>query len=158
MGRARRSAVRIGALLLVAACLTACTSIPRDPDGTLEEVTGATLHAGASVSGRLVTDAGGQPAGPLVDLVDGFADSIGAEVEWSLGSEEDLVTGLEDGDLDIAVGGMTSGTPWIDRAGMTRGYPGIAGSDGRDIVMLVPLGENALLSALETYLDAEVSS
>lgn len=39
---------------------------------------------------------------------------------------------------------------------MTRGYPGIEGAGGRELVMLVPLGENAFLSALETYLDGEV--
>lgn len=148
----------IALLLAGGLILSACTAIPADPDDTLRRATGGTLHAGASMSEGLVTDAAGEPSGPLIDLVDGFAASIDADVEWTVGSEEDLVKGLETGSLDVAVGGMTSDTPWIDRAGMTRGYPGIPGADGREIVMFVPLGENAMLTALETYLDTEVSS
>lgn len=41
---------------------------------------------------------------------------------------------------------------------MTRGYTAIDGADGRSIVFLVPLGENAFLSELETFLDEEVGS
>lgn len=154
----RRPARALALALLSVSVLTACASVPADPQGTLERVTGGTLHAGASPSAGLVTDAEGRPTGPLVDLVEGFADDIDADVEWTVGSEEDLVNGLESGDLEVVAGGMTSDTPWMDRAGMTRGYPGIAGADGREIVLFVPLGENALLSALETYLDEAVAS
>jgi DNA-binding transcriptional LysR family regulator len=149
-----------GVTLLLAGilALTGCGVIPADPQGTLERATGGTLHAGATPSAGLVTDAAGEPSGPLIDLVDGFAETIDADVEWTVGSEEDLIEGLEGGGLDIAVGGMTSDSPWIDRAGLTRGYPGIAGADGREIVMFVPSGENAMLTALETYLDGEVGS
>jgi DNA-binding transcriptional LysR family regulator len=155
-----RANVLGGIALLLAGVLTlnACAAIPADPDDTLHRATGRTLHAGASTSEGLVSVADGEPAGPLVDLVEGFAATIDADVEWTVGSEEDLVKGLEAGDLDVAVGGMTSDTPWIDRAGMTRGYPGVPGADGRETVMFVPLGENAMLTALETYLDAEVGS
>jgi len=65
---------------------------------------------------------------------------------------------LEEGDLDLVVGGLTDQTPWADRVGVTRGYTDIEGADDRAIVMFVPLGENAFLSELEGFLDAEVGS
>jgi len=39
---------------------------------------------------------------------------------------------------------------------VSRGYTQIQGANGREIVMLVPLGENAFLTKLETFLDEEV--
>ena len=158
---ALHSAARAVAAVLVTVALLvvgACSAIPRDPDGTLERATGGTLRAGASVSEGLVSDAGGEVSGPLADLVEAFAATIDADVDWTVGSEEDLVDALENGELDVAVGGMTSDTPWIDKVGITRGYSAIPGADGRRIVVFVPLGENAVVSALERFLDEEVGS
>lgn len=111
---------------------------------------------GTSPDGDLVDVDGGDLSGPVVDLVDGFAARVHADTRWTVASEETLVTMLEAGDLDLVAGGITADTPWIDKAGVTRGYRGIDGADGREIVMLVPLGENAFLSALERFLDEEV--
>jgi ABC-type amino acid transport substrate-binding protein len=130
--------------------------MPTDPDGTLDRVRDGELRAGASASGSLVTVDGERVDGSLVDLVDEFAASVGAEVEWTVGSEEELVDALEAGSLDLAVGGMTDQTPWSDRIAVTRGYTGIPGSEGRTVVMFVPMGENAWQSEIERYLDAEV--
>lgn len=137
--------------------LTACgLSVPADPDGTLAAVSGGELRAGTSPDGSLVTVDDGRPAGPVVDLVEAFAASVDAEVDWTVASEESLVTRLEAGDLELIAGGITADTPWLDRAGVSRGYRDIEGAGDREIVMLVPLGENAFLSRLEAFLDAEV--
>lgn len=154
----RRFAAGVIAALL-AAGLTGCgLKVPTDPDGTLDSITGATLRAGASAEPGLVNADAGVPTGPLVDLVEQFADSIDARVDWTVAAEESLVGDLEDGTLDIAIGGFTDQTPWTDQAGVTRGYQSIDGADGRSLVFLVPLGENALLSELEGFLDEEVGS
>ncbi|MHC2998281.1 hypothetical protein OB08_03140 [Microbacterium sp. HJ5] len=141
-----------------AAVLVGCgLQIPTDPDGSLDRITGGELRVGASPSGELVVVDGGDVDGPLADLVEGFAQERGATVEWTVDSEEDLVDDLEKGELDLAIGGMTAATPWSARVSVTRGYPGIAESRGADVAVLLPLGENALQSALEAYLDREVS-
>lgn len=114
------------------------------------------LHVGTSPDGELVDVTRDAPSGTIVELVDRFADSIDARTEWTVASEETLVAKLEAGDLDLVAGGITPDTPWIDKAGVTRGYRGIEGADGRELVMLVPLGENAFLSKLERFLDEEV--
>nr|WP_091227299.1 hypothetical protein [Microbacterium sp. 3J1] len=132
-------------------------SVPADPEGTLQSVTGGELRVGVSPDPGLVSR-DDPPTGSIPDLVTGFADSLDAEVDWTIGSEETLVGMLERGDLDLVAGGMTDQTPWLDKAGVSRGYPGIDGAGDRTLVMLVPLGENAFLSALERYLDEEVGS
>jgi hypothetical protein len=154
-----RSAVLSTAVLLLAINLSGCgLTIPADPDGTLSSVTGSELRVGVTSEPGLVDVERATPTGSLPDLVGGFADSIDAEIDWTDGSEETLVGMLERGDLDLVIGGFTASTPWIDKAGVTRAYPGIDGAEGRQIVMLVPLGENAFLSELERYLDEEVGS
>ncbi|MBM7466677.1 hypothetical protein [Microbacterium esteraromaticum] len=156
--RTRRTMSTAGALLLAIALSGCGISVPTDPDGTLEHVTGGELRIGASPDHGLVDIGTSTPSGPLPDLAGEFAKTLDASPEWTVGSEETLVGMLEAGDLDLIVGGFTEKTPWIDKAGITRGYSGIPGADGRKIVMLVPLGENAFLSDLERFLDKEVDS
>lgn len=156
----RRSPFRVVAMVtfvMIAGLLSGCgVSIPSDPDGTLETVRGSEVRVGTSVDPPLVEDKDGTPSGSIVDLVDDFAASLDADTEWTVATEETLVRMMEDGDLDLIAGGITSDTPWLERAGVTRGYTGIEGAQGREIVMLVPLGENAFLSTLERFLDKEV--
>lgn len=141
--------------LALALALTGC-SLPVDPAGTLERARGGELRVGASPAGGLVVVDGDEVSGPLPELIEGFADSIDARVTWSVDSEEDLVDGLVAGDLDLAIGGMTETTPWIEQASVTRAYEGIPGADGAAVVVLLPLGENGLQAAVESYLDEEV--
>ncbi|WP_240747568.1 transporter substrate-binding domain-containing protein, partial [Microbacterium sp. K33] len=135
--RIRRPVASLVALAAVALLAGCGLSIPTDPDGTLDSVSGGVLRVGTSPDGELVEVSQGDPTGTIVDLVDRFADSIDADTEWTVASEETLVTELEAGDLDLIAGGITPDTPWIDKAGVTRGYRGIEGSDGRELVMLV---------------------
>lgn len=154
-----RAAAAAVTLAVVAVLVSACgLTVPTDPDGTLDSVTGGTMRVGVSPEPGLIDDSGPEPTGPLVDLTEEFAASIDARIEWTVGAEETLVGGLESGDLDLAIGGFTDQTPWTDRAGVTRGYKSIEGADGRSLVFLVPLGENAFLSELEAFLDEEVGS
>ncbi|SJN46091.1 hypothetical protein FM104_14555 [Microbacterium esteraromaticum] len=152
--------VRVGmltGLLFVAMLLSGCgLTIPTDPNGALDRATGSILRVGASLEPGLVERTGDELHGPLVSLTERFADSIDARVEWTVAAEETLVGELESGDLDLAIGGFTDETPWVDRVGITRGYSNIAGSDERSLVFAVPLGENALLSKLESFLDKEL--
>ena len=153
IGRGIRS---VAALTLTGAiALTGCTSIPLDPDGTLDRVRGGELRVGASPSEGLVDVDGGEVSGPLVEVVEAFAEEQDARAVWTVGSEEDLVSDIESGALDLAIGGMTDQTPWTMRVGVSRAFPALT-ADGTPLVMLVPLGENGFLSSLETFLDLPV--
>ena len=128
--------------------------VPADPDGTLDRVSGGTLRAGAIPNGELIRVDDGRVSGGEAELVEAFAESLDARVDWTEGSEEALVRELERGDLDLVVGGFTDATPWIDKAGVTRPYAEIVDEAGmrHKLVMLVPMGENAFLTELETFL------
>lgn len=157
--RRLRSLPGLIASAVLALLLAGCgVTIPADPNGTLENVRDGVLRVGVSPDPPLVSDVDGGPSGSIVALVDRFAKTLDAEPEWTVATEETLVGMLEKGDLDLIAGGITVDTPWFERAGVTRGFTDIEGADGRELVMLVPLGENAYLSALERFLDAEAGS
>lgn len=160
--RTTTRAVRVGALgvalIVAASALTGCgLRIPTDPDGSLDRITGGELRVGASAHGTLVVVDGEDVSGPFAELIEGFARERDAQIEWTVDSEEGLVDDLEAGDLDLAIGGMTDASPWGDRVSLTRGYRGIDGGGDTAVVVLLPMGENALQSALEQYLDREVT-
>ena len=46
-------------------------------------------------------------------------------------------------------------TPWVDRVSVTRGFDDLPGVDAGGVVFLLPMGENGLQAALETFLDAQ---
>ncbi|WP_028279961.1 ABC transporter substrate-binding protein [Arthrobacter sp. H5] len=136
--------------------LTGCgMAIPADPDGTLNEVTDGILHVGVTASGEWVElRPGGDPQGVEPALVQDFAKTLDAEIEWVQGSERELAEGLKLGELDLAVGGFADDTPWVTDAGMTLPYAETTDQRGNTIkhVMLTPLGENAFLLNLERFL------
>lgn len=141
-------------LVLLALGLVGCSlQVPTDPDGTLDRVSGGVLRVGASPQDDLVRAEDGRVTGTEAELVEGFARSIRADVEWTVGGEEHLVGELEEGRLDLVIGGLTDETPWAAKVGVTRAFPDLPESEGRALVMLVPPGENRFLSELERYLD-----
>lgn len=134
----------------MALALCGCgVSIPADPDGTLDQVrSSGVLHAGASPREGWVGIVGdGPPTGREVEMVTAYAEHLGAEVEWTVTGEEELVELLDEGELDVAVGGFTEDNAWVDGVGLTRPYAGTH-------VVMVRMGENALQSDLERWLDS----
>lgn len=73
---------RISTVLLAAFTLQGCAPWPRDPERTLDESTGGTLRVGASEAPPSLTRGDSGATGPEADLVEAFARSIDARVEW----------------------------------------------------------------------------
>lgn len=147
-----------GLALTAALALTGCTSsgYPADPEGTLDRATGGTLRVGVVHHPPYVDATGAEPSGSEVELVEGFARQIGAEIDWTVSGEEAVMTALKKGDLDLVAGGLTSKSPWTTHGAITRDYAKATRPDGKTVklVMAVPLGENQMLTELERYLDA----
>lgn len=156
MARFRYAAAVAAATLLLGGC---GVRIPTDPAGTLDAVQGGVLRAGVTPNGKWVRMDENEPTGSEIDALTRFAESLDADVEWTVGSEQALVRGLEDGELDVVAGGLTDQTPWTNKAGMTRPYAEATLADGStvELVMLVPLGENAFVSTLEIFLTDEAA-
>jgi ABC-type amino acid transport substrate-binding protein len=151
---------RIWALAASVLLLTGCTvSIPSDPNGTLDQVAGGTLNVGVAPNGDFTIVTRGDVSGSEAVLVETFAETIDADIEWTVGSEEALVRALEREDLDLVIAGLTDATPWQARAGVTRPYDEFTDEEGttHKLVMLVPMGENAFLTELETFLTHEAA-
>lgn len=149
---------RSAALLLGAAVLlTGCgLTIPTDPDGTLDRVRSTeVLRVGASPRPGWVDLDEGTPTGREPRLATAFAADLGAEVEWTVAGEEEIVSLFEGGELDLAVGGFTDTNAWVDEVALTRPYVEVDAAGSTEAhVMMVPMGENALQSELERWLDA----
>jgi polar amino acid transport system substrate-binding protein len=130
-----RTAVRGFVALSLLAALTAC-QYPRDPEGTLDRVTGDVVRAGIGDDPPWAFIEEGRPAGIEVDLIEAFARSLGARIRWTHASHEDLLEGLEEGTLDVVIDGITTESPWSGRVGLARPYVTTA------VVVGFPLGSH----------------
>jgi ABC-type amino acid transport substrate-binding protein len=150
---------KMTAATVAALALTGCgLQIPADPEGTLDRVEGGVLRVGVTEHEPWVElDSQGDPAGSEAELVTRFAERLDAEVEWTTGSEAALVEALEGDELDLVIGGFLHDTPWAKHVGVTRTYTEVETADGstEKHIMLVPMGENAFLVELETFLHEE---
>jgi polar amino acid transport system substrate-binding protein len=112
----------LATMLLAAVPLLISCQYPRDPDGTLDRVSGGTLRVGFTVNEPWVELPGDAPQGIEPELVRGLARELDAQIDWTEGSEEDLVGALEEGQLDLVIGGVTDKTQWTKMAALSRPY------------------------------------
>lgn len=96
--------------------------MPKDPNQTLDRVRGGTLRAGISANPPWTAINGGKFSGIEVTLIQRFANSLDARVEWTPGTESALLEALSQGTLDIVVAGLTADTPWKRKVALTRDY------------------------------------
>ena len=144
----------VGTLTAVCALVAAgaCEPWPRDPEGTFDRAAGGVLRVGATDAPPWIERApDGSAHGPEAVLVQEFADSIGARIEWRWGSVDEHLEALERHELDLVAAGLLGSSPWSKRVGMTR--PWLEEGD-RKRVLAVPPGENRTLVALERLLEA----
>ncbi len=156
-----RESLRAGVLALLILMLAACgIQVPSDPRGTLDRVQGGVMRVGVTENKPWVElKDTAQPAGTEPDLISRFAQQLGSKVQWTKGSEAVLLDALERGELDLVVGGFLEGTPWVEKGATTRPYTERTAAGGMDKhVMIVRMGENGFLVALEEFLLAEVGS
>lgn len=122
-----------------------CTAYPHDPQGTLNRVRGGTLRAGCSQypPWMIVGDTG--YGGVEKILVERFARSLDARVEWLEGPESVLMHHLGEFRLDMVAAGLNAPSPWEKEVGMSRYF--------EQRMIAVPPGENAFLVRFERWLD-----
>ena len=108
--------------LLVVLVLAGGCQFPRDADDTLAQVRGGTLRAGVTEHDPWVVTDAAEPSGVEVGLLREFAAQLGAQVDYTQGSEEELVEALRRRDLDVVIGGITDRSRWKKEVGMTKPY------------------------------------
>lgn len=155
-----RSVVRtliVGLGVVLGLALTGCAGhYPADPHETLERITGGELRVGVSHHEPFVSVEGPAPSGREVELVEDYARTVNAQVQWTVGGEEELVDRLEHGRLDMMIGGLTNKSPWQKKVGLTRPYTQTTDAFGQrqKQVMAVRMGENAFLLDLDEFLQS----
>ncbi|WP_231868270.1 ABC transporter substrate-binding protein [Microbacterium sp. CH1] len=150
----RRAWESIAGGAAIAAILAGCTAIPADVDGTLDRVEEGEVRVGITHNPPWTdTTDPSDPAGEEVRLVEEFAETLDATVVWTVDSEANLAERLHDHALDLAIGGFTDDTPWVDKAAMTVPFDdATTAGETKKHVMLTVLGENRFLTTLETFL------
>lgn len=147
---------RLVAALCLALVLSGCGgSFPRDPDGTLSRVSGGTLRVGVNERAPYTqVDSDGTVTGTEADLVQGYAESVGAQVQWVPGVTSELVRELGRGEVDLVIGGIRDDQTVGDRVVLTVAHGQEMSSDGarHPLVFAAPAGENAFLVSVERYL------
>lgn len=136
---------------IFALLLSAC-GLPADAEGTFDRASGGTLVVGVSEHSPWAVVDDGAVTGSEADLIQSFADSIDAEIQWLPGAESVLAGKVKDGEVDVLIGGLTTSSPWTSEMALTRPYTEV---DGEKMVMGVRLGENELLTELERHLARE---
>ena len=111
---------RLFAMVLVAMTVGAC-DLPRDPERTLERITGGVMRVGL-IDHPPWTVAEGEPAGAEVALVRALADDLDATIRWHEGSAAEVLAALEHREIDLAIGGLTADDPWTSRVTLTKPY------------------------------------
>ena len=143
--------------LVLVFLLTGCgLRVPTDPRGTLDAVRASQeLTVGVSHAPPWTVVRGSRITGTEVDLVRTFAARLGADPRWVVGGAQHLVDQLEQGEIHLIIGGITTDTPWTTKVSPTRSYARSVDDEGKEHkhVMLVQFGENEFLSELERYLD-----
>lgn len=152
----RRIAPAIATLCVVLSFLAGCSGhFPADTQGTLDRATGGTLSVGVSENAPWTQiDASGEITGREAELVEGYAESIDAEIEWTEGAESVLAEKMKSNELDLIIGGLTSDNPWSSKISSTRPYTTVQLDDGSTQKMVIGVrpGENALQVSLERFL------
>ncbi len=140
-------------VVLLAFALTAC-GLPRDPEGTLERVEGSSMRVGVTDSPPWVVITEGEPTGVEAELLQHLARDLDAQIEWVEGSESEILEQVEQGHLDLAIGGFTADNPWAKEVTFIQPYFTL----GEDVhVVAVPHGENAWIVRVERFLRSRLA-
>lgn len=140
--------IRLCLLGLSLLFLSACDSLPRDPDGTLDRVREDRVLRAGIVAGLADQD----PARRYIGRVGGRA---GAMAEIEAGSAEHLFARLDAGEIDLVIGEFGAVSPWSRHVSFLPALAERTTLHGN--VLLVPAaknGENAWIALLHREAEA----
>jgi len=112
---------RVLALLLLLPSLAGC-DLPRDPDGSLEQIRRGVLRVGVVHNPPWAVWTAVEPSGVEPALLRELAARLGARIDWVQGPEQELLKALEQGALHVVVGGFVDDNPWARQLGKTRPF------------------------------------
>lgn len=102
--------------------LISCQPYPKDPAHSLQDARAEKLLVGAVHAPPWVIVRDENISGREVTLMNEFADTLGTEIEWVRGNQEELMSLLKAREIHIVIGGLTKSNPWKKHVGITRPY------------------------------------
>lgn len=109
-------------LFLVSGSLAGCDAYPNDPKHSLKEAREKKLRVGYMQAPPWINMEDGEVKGIEAEIMKGFAEKIGTEIEWIEGTEEELMSLLEAYELHMVAGGINRATPCKKHVGLTNPY------------------------------------
>jgi polar amino acid transport system substrate-binding protein len=106
-------------LVACAVVVASCSHFPADPGDTTERVQRGVMRVGVVPNGAFARDA---EHGVELDLARAFAQSLGAEARFTIGTESELVRALKERELDLVIGGLVDDDPQLEKVGVTKPY------------------------------------
>jgi hypothetical protein len=138
MPRSPRTLLALAAAPLLAGVLAGCEDLPRDPEETTEQVSGAVMRVGWV--------AGAEPSDIERAAVAGVAERLGASVEVIEGPVHRLVAELGEGKLHLLGGELPEKTPFATEVGLTKPVGTVVlHGKAEPTVMAIRSGENRFL-------------
>lgn len=140
---------------LIGVAAAGCDALPRDSQGALQRVrTERVLRAGAAANPPWVTVTDGRVGGVEPALVEAFAASQGARVEWRTGPQIELSEQLHKRQFEVLVAGLDQKTPLASKVSLSQTWAKTPKEDGgvdKRAIAVMP-GESRLLLALDRFL------
>tara|TARA_R110000782_G_scaffold19140_3_gene52199 strand:- start:818 stop:1276 length:459 start_codon:yes stop_codon:yes gene_type:complete len=134
------------AALMGTVLLAGCDRLPRDPNGTLRRVEGGTLVVGTTSRASL---------DPVeIGLVEALGEDLSTRLRWIEAPAGDLMRAVEDGRVDVVIGGIAESDPWSSRVAFSRPYEQKTDARGRALRMVLGVrhGENAFLLRIDRFI------
>lgn len=133
--------------LLLAASLAACSDIPRDVEGSLEQIREEKSFRVGLIAGSEDGEGRGRR------LIEAVAAEAGATPQVTTGAAEHLLTELEEGKIDLVVGTMAKKSPWATKVHASKPLSVAREKDPVSLVALARNGENAWISLLHRQVE-----
>lgn len=138
----------IGAAAAALLCMltaSSCERIPRDPEGTLSRV----VADGAFRVGVVAPGPEGSDTKHYEALLNHLTQRTRAQPRLMHGPAERLLLALEEGELDLVVGEMSTQSPWRDRVSLLPPLEAQQ-ADGESLALTVAArnGENAWIATV----------
>lgn len=122
-----------------------CDNYPRDTNDSFKQAKEKKLKVGVVENPPQVVFKNDSIRGTEIRLIEKFAEKHNMNIQYTMGTETQLVKQLENYDLHIVAGGFNYKTVWRSKVSLTVSYD-------QKHVLLIPKGENGLLHELEQHI------
>lgn len=146
---------RRASIAAVLVLLAGCDQLPRDSAGALKRIQSTReVRVGVTEHEPWVRWEGDRATGVEPELVERWAQTLGARATWRKDALAELVKALHRREIDVLAAGLEETTPHAPELGLSQPYLEVPDARGkkRRHALAVTQGESALLFSLDRFL------